>query len=123
MPFNRSLTTASLVVIPLLTGACDDVASKEQKAEQTQTQADQQKAPAAAQQAANQTAAAWDAAAQQAEQAQAKADRAWDAASVAMSEERKDYAGRIDSVVADIDSKLTDLRASWRTTPDLRSDR
>jgi hypothetical protein len=106
--------SGSLAVVALLAGACDDATSKQQKAEQAQVQADQQKT-AAEQQAADKTAAAWDAAAQQIDQAQAKADRAWDAAASATAEEESDYDSRVDKVIADIDSKLSDVRTSAAT--------
>ena len=108
---KRIVVPASIVAIALLGAACDDAATKEQKAEQTQAQADQQKA-AAQQQAIDKTAAAWDAAGQQADQAQAKADRAWDAAASAATDEKSDYASRVNKVIADIDTKLSDIRAS-----------
>ncbi|MGH7436490.1 MAG: hypothetical protein ACRENE_12525, partial [Polyangiaceae bacterium] len=107
----RIVLPTSVVAIALLGAACDNAASKEQKAEETQSQADQQKL-AARQQAADKTAAAWDAAAQQSEQAQARANHAWDAAASATTDEENDYAARINKVVDDIDTKLSDIRAS-----------
>ena len=106
---KRVVVPASVLAFALLGTACDDAATKEHKAEQTQSEVDQQKAQAA-QQAATKTAEAWDAASQQIDQAQAKADRAWDAAASAFKDETNDYASRINKVVADIDTRLSDLR-------------
>lgn len=108
---KRIVVPASIVAIALLGVGCDNASTKEQKAEQAQAQADQQKL-AAQQEAVDKTAAAWDAAAQQSEQAQAMADRARDAAASATTDEKNDYASRVNKVISDIDTKLADIRES-----------
>jgi hypothetical protein len=108
---KRVAVPVSIVTVALLASACDDASSKERKAEQTQAQADQQKATAE-QQAADKSAAAWDAAAQEVENAQAKADRARDAAAAAMNDDRNDYMNRVNKVITEMDSRLSDFRAS-----------